>query len=193
MILGFAHVSIGCEWGTEFLTSYGVPSSRKKWPFLVNRPATHDLVVDFPGLVPIELVMYDTGLIKSPTRIRIRERNCIEIRARDDEAEMRFLAPLGIWVNRIIRIGSHIKRWRSDIWVHKDEQAPVDPPLDVYGCSSIAFYSTDPDGDAQKLIAAGGRDYTGVFKMFLNGKLLNIAMLRSPEGTPIELVKIVKE
>lgn len=189
--MGFAHIAIGCVFGDGFSINYDVPSSRRKWPLLRGRPLFHDLVIDFPScLMPIELVNYETGLLRVPGRIRIQRQRTVEIRARDTESELKFLSAFGIWSGKLIRVGSHVKNWRIDLWVHQDDRSPLDPPLDIEGYAAIAFYSTDVEKDEELLLAAGGRMSTGKFGLFLNGRTLEICMLRSPEGTIVELIKV---
>lgn len=191
MILGFAHVAIGCVFGDGFSANYDVPSSKKKWPLLQGRPLFHDLVIGFPScLAPVELVNYETGLLRMPGRIRIQRQRTVEIRARDTESELKFLSVLGIWSGRLVRVGSHVKDWRIDLWVHQDDRSPLNPPLDIEGYAAIAFYSTDVEKDEQLLLDAGGTSSTGKFVLFLNGKYLEVCMLRSPEGTIVELIKV---
>lgn len=191
MILGFAHVAIGCVWNGGFSTNYRVPSSEKKWGLLRNKPKFHDLVVNMPSrLVPIELVNYDTGLVKGKSRIRIKRQNHIQICARNVDDELTFFSCLGSISDSKITINSKIKQWETNIRLRYDELAPIDPPLDIEGYQALAFYVTDIDSDMDRLIDAGGRDETGLFPLFINGKHFEIGMLRSPEGTIIELIKV---
>ena len=61
---------------------------------------------------------------------------------------------------------------------------------DVEGLSCLAFLSTAPEADAETILAEGGREPTAPFALTVNGRRLRVLMLRSPEGTPIELVKV---
>lgn len=188
MIKGLAYVTVGCEWREGgFLTHYGVPSSEKKWLVTKNKPLSHDVVAEIrTSLVPIRLIRHDTGLVLIRTRISIRGKDYIVVMARDPEKELGFLSVLGMRGGRSIKIGEKTK-----LSVFLDISAPVDPPLDAMGCTSIAVYSSDLEHDVTQLMDAGGRDYTGQFHVQLGGETRKTALLRSPEGTLIELVEMI--
>lgn len=193
MILGFAHVAIGCELKKEAVTYRDIDNHISKMKLMRKPSETHDLVVEFPGMVPLELVNYSKGLISSPSRFGVETFGSVELRARDIEAEGKFFAGLGIRsTKRMVHIASHLKAWRVNLWFHTDPKAPIDPPLDIAGYAALAFYSTDVEKDAAALISRGGRESTGKFSLRLGRKDLDVCLLRSPEGTIVELIKVHK-
>lgn len=186
MIKGLAYVSTGCDWlAGGFLTHYGVPFPKEKWVFTGNKPLKYDIVDGLRySIVPLRLIRHDTGFIDAKPRITIRGRGYIVIMAREPEPELEFFALLGERKNRTIRFDE-----RNKMSVFTDPTARIDPPLDINGHSSLAFYSTDIEEDARLLIGAGGRNYTGISQLRLDKRIFEAATLRSPEGTIIELVR----
>lgn len=194
MILGFSHVMIGCQFNDNWGAHMDVPSSREKWPLLKNKPTSHDLVVGFPsdnsGMVPIELVRHNTGFSSGRPRISIRGRGWVEVAARDVVAEGNFFNNFGDRHGDVVRVGVAIPNWRVDLSVKKRDSAQIDPPLDILGPSALAFYSTDSEHDKDMLVSAGGRMATEPFAVQIGGVDMLICMLRSQEGTIVELIQV---
>ncbi len=93
--------------------------------------------------------------------------------------------------NGALRFDSRFPQWSVTVRLAPDADAPLDPPLDLEGWSCLAFYVTNPQADAAHLRTLGGRDETPVFGVDWSGSRMNIAMLRDPEGTVIELIKVL--
>lgn len=190
MILGFAHVTVGVEWYNWPNEVRGVPSSPLKWVFTANRPKYHDLVVGQGGIVPIEMVNYDTGLEHHPSRIRVMGEAYLHVLARNRDVELAFLSKLGVVEGRLVAVRSQIKRWCVDIYVDERESAPLNPPIDIYGYSALAFYSSNLVDDRQMMIDSGGRDATPIFDVMVGRRKFDVCMMRSYEGTAIELLSV---
>ncbi len=206
MILGFAHLTrstatpdaviAGLTQGGMAQTAHhkDVPSAPEKWP-LLDRPAhTHELAL-LAGSPAIEVVSHDTGAVDAPSRLELdATRSEIRVKVRDQEAIGRFFtAGLGFHErdDGALIFASRFPQWSVTVRLAPDAAAPLDPPLDLEGWSCLAFYATNPESDAAHLRTVGGRDATAVFPVSWTGRRMNIAMLRDPEGTIIELIKIV--
>jgi hypothetical protein len=190
MILGFAHVVVGCDCNRDNNLIANVPSSREKWPFLRNRPISHDLVINFPGVVPIELVRHDTGLIKTRPRIFVIGRGYIEVQTRNRVYEEEFLDSLAPVEGGEMVVRSPVGNWSVTIGVVEDGAAAIDPPLDVMGGAALAFYSTDVEEDLDRLKAAGAKHISNPFAIEVRDRKLLIGLARSQEGTIVELVQV---
>lgn len=190
MILGFSHAMIGCYWSGGFKTHCGVPSSSEKWPFLANPAKSHDIVVGFPGLVPLELVRHDTGVIRSRPKISIKGRGYIEVYARMRYEEIQFLSMFGELSNHLISVRSPVTNWKVDIAVVYNEDAPINPPMDLEGCAALAFLSSDVEADLDEMVERGCKMASNPFAVRVNGRDMLVALGRSPDGTIVELVQI---
>ena len=192
MILGFSHVVVGCFFSTSFNAHSGVPSSSEKWPFMQRKAKSHDLVVDMPGVVPIELVKHDTGLVPAKPKIKVAGRGYIEVYAQDKWEEMDFMSMFGAIEDDLIAVRSPITNWKVNIGVVHVPDAPLDPPLDLEGCAALAFYSSDVEADLDGMVDRGCELRSSPFAVQVGGRNLLIALGRSPDGTIIELVQVRK-
>jgi len=206
MILGFAHLTRSTaapDAVIAALTRDGmtltahrkdVPSAPEKWPLLDRQATRHELAL-LAGSPAIEVVSHDTGAVATPSRLEFdAARSEIQIRVRDDVAVARFFAEgLGFQAcgDGTLKLASRFPQWSVTVRLAPDSSAPLDPPLDLEGWSCLAFYATNPESDAAHLRAHGGRDGTAVFPVAWSGSRLDIAMVRDPEGTIIELVKVL--
>ena len=211
MILGFAHLTRSTATPESVIADLaargmalvahhkGVPSASEKWP-LLDRPAkSHELALlsgaPASGSPAIEVVAHDTGAVATPSRLELdAARSEIRLRVRDRGTVSRFFAEgLGFRDDGegALSLESRFPQWRVTVRLSQDDAAPIDPPLDLEGWSCLAFYATNPESDATHLRSLGGRDATSVFPVSWTGSRMNIAMLRDPEGTIIELIKIV--
>lgn len=203
MILGFAHLTLSVEdahaaaaelaaagWQVR-ATHHAVPSAEQKWS-LLSRPATrHDLML-LSGPTAVEVVAHDTGVQAVPTRLARADDGTIVIRVREPSVEGAFFVGLSFQEDAPgrLRLASRFPSWSASIRLEPDPEAPIDPPLDVKGYSCIAFYSSDPVHDCAALQARGGRMATRPFDIELGDRSMQIVMLRSPEGTLCELIKV---
>jgi hypothetical protein len=206
MILGFAHLTrstaepeaviAGLLQGGMAVTAHhkDVPSAEEKWPLLDRRARSHELAL-LSGSPAVEVVSHDTGTIDAASRLALdTARSEIRVKVRDRDAVGRFFAEgLGFRAtdDGALRLESRFPQWSVTVRLEPDAGAPLDPPLDLEGWSCLAFYATNPEADAAHLRAHGGRDGTAVFPVAWTGSRMSIAMLRDPEGTIIELVKIL--
>ena len=209
MILGFAHLTATTadaaemcrRWTargwTERYAAPGVASAEQKWPLMAGRARLHDLHM-LDGRFAVEVVAHDTGAVAGDGRIRYRETadgEALAIVSRNAEREAAFFAEalsfMAVGRNRVV-LRSRFPQWSIALDVIEDVAAPLDPPLDLEGFSCIAFYSTDVMADAARIARHGGRDAIAPFDVSVRDRRLRVLMLRSPEGTIIEMIQILK-
>jgi hypothetical protein len=200
MILGFAHITRNEPYWVPGLTGTHLPNAPEKWP-LMERQATSQLLrlSEFAGLT-VEVSGYDTGVVEQPSRLNVKvDVPCVS--ARDYGSELEFLREgLGFRVVGAAECGRslHYKLglesinpgWRVGLGIDADPDAPIDPPLDIAGYAALAFYSSDVEADRDHLLKHGGRTPTEPFTVKLDREM-KIVMLRSPEGTIIELIQVM--
>ena len=194
MILGFAHITrnvdgaVGGSWKVT-----PAPNPPEKWPLMKRHAKSHLIMLPtHPDGVVEEHVMYDTGaVIDQRVRLGVIDGRIV-IRAIDAGGERKFLREgLGFQAveGDLVRLWSGFSQWQVVIAVVQHESAPIDPPLDVAGYAALAFYSTDVEADRCRALMAGGRTPTAPFTVKLDREM-KIIMLRSPEGTIIELIEV---
>ena len=192
MILGFAHITRNVRNGT--LQVDPVPSAPEKWPLMSRQATSHRICFEGPTR-QIELVEYDTDLIERRSRLGLLT-TAVSMGIRSLMTECSFFSGgLGFdWVSGpsggTLRI-TGLPNWELSILPFVEPDAPIDPPLDIAGYAAIAFYSSDVEADRDHLLKHGGRTPTEPFTVELDRKM-KIVMLRSPEGTIIELIQVVK-
>jgi hypothetical protein len=199
MILGFAHITKNeTGYGPAFDTHVPVESAPEKWPLMAERATSHYVVLGGLFLppdpnVPLEVIKYDTDVVKAPGRLGAFGAD-IAMRVHDMDKEYRFFVPgLGFSAELgKLYLSSAFDRWsvRIHTWVDPDPFAPIDPPLDIAGYAALAFYSSDVEADRDHLLKHGGRTPTEPFTVKLDREM-KIVMLRSPEGTIIELIQVM--
>jgi hypothetical protein len=202
MILGFAHLTRSTATPDAVIAGFArdvtlrrkaVPSAPEKWPLLDRKAKSHELAL-LAGSPAIEVVSHDTGAVDAPSRLELdAARSEIRVKVRDQAAIGRFFAEgLGFQNdNGALRFNSRFPQWSVTVRLDTDAAAPLDPPLDLEGWSCLAFYVTNPEADAAHLRKLGARDETPVFPADWSGSRMSITMLRDPEGTVIELIKIL--
>jgi hypothetical protein len=187
MILGFAHITRNRpEQGL-----LAIPNAPEKWPLMTRQAAWHWLALRRNGIVQ-EVVEYDTGLVDRPGRLDVGDQ-VIRLSARDEHAEIGwFRDGLGFDAEGapFMQFRSQLPHWGVNIVVERDESAPLDPPLDIHGYAALAFYSNDVEADRDHLLKHGGRTPTDPFTVKVSDREMKIIMLRSPEGTIIELIEV---
>lgn len=190
MILGFAHTTENRPVAPSWATHRDVPSAPEKWPLMARKATRHDLALT---QWESEIVAYDTGVVDGRGRLSLSDEwGTIKVSARDASMEARFFCDgLGFQSKESGRLflDSRIPTWRMLLDVAEDQDAPLDPPLDIMGRCALAFYTSDGERDRDQLLAAGGRDPTEPFTVKLDREM-KIIMLRSPEGTIIELIQV---
>lgn len=207
MILGFAHLAVGSadfEAETSRWVESGwvlrevfrrVPSAPEKWPLMAARPESHDLAI-LHGTPPIEVLAHDSGTVDAAPRLTLGNEGRVTVLARDAVAEEAFFCNgLGFEAtsDHLLELNSRFEQWRVNLMVVPSEGSPLDPPLDLRGFGCLAFYSTNVLADAKRLLEHGGRDATEAFDIELGDRPMTVLMLRSPEGTIIELIKIKRK
>lgn len=207
MILGFAHVTHGTDNGKE-TTSYwtncgwslveshhNVASAPEKWLLCKLRPQFHDLYL-LSGMPSLEVAAHDTGSVEGRSRIEYAPGDeIVRIVARNNAVETAFFCDgLRFEASRdgTLNLNSRFPQWHLTLKIIQKSDAPIDPPLDLAGLTCLAFYSTNPEADGTHLANCGGREITAPFQVELNGRKMLILMLRSPEGTIIELIKVTR-
>ncbi len=205
MILGFAHLTRSTAEPDAIIAAFegkgmavtarrkDVPSAPEKLPLLERHARNHELAL-LSGAPPVEVVSHDTGAVAAPSRLELdADRSEIRVKVRDAAAVGRFFIDgLGFHdADGTLKLDGRFPQWSVTVRLHHEADAPLDPPLDVEGWSCLAFYVTNPEADAAHLRAKGGRDCTAPFQVQWQGGRMGIMMLRDPEGTIIELIKIL--
>jgi hypothetical protein len=194
MILGFAHITKNIP--VELLADAGIPNAPEKWPLMERQAKSHRISVQSGSNGPaIEFVEYDTGSIEQPGRLGLLT-DAVSLRVRSLGAEVGFFCVglgfcwgVGFMGGRLY-LTSAIDYWKVSILPWVEDDAPIDPPLDIAGYAALAFYSNDVEADRDHLLKHGGRTPTEPFTVKLNREM-KIVMLRSPEGTIIELIQVM--
>lgn len=189
MILGFAHITKNVAYQRGLRAVANAPA---KWPLMARQATMHWLELLPHQSGPMEeIVEYDTGVVDQPGRLDVGDAYLL-LAARRVNAETEFFTDgLGFYEREagLIELAGPMHRWRVGIVINKAENAPLDPPLDIAGYAALAFYSSGVEADRDRAIAAGGRTPTEPFFVTLERKM-KIIMLRSPEGTIIELIEV---
>ena len=201
MILGFAHVAYSSADPEAAISLFnrdidrryeGVASHPAKGILLANAAKTHDLIL-LKGQPTIEVVSHDTGTIAGPETIGL-DGSTIVLRVADPGRERAFLKA-GFAAREeedALLIPGVFPTWQATLKLHRSAQSPAGSPLDIDGFSCVAFYSSDLEQDRKRLLELGGHHQTEIFDVTLNGRRLDILMLRSPNGIIIELVKVAR-
>lgn len=208
MILGFAHLTattadakearrrwLARGW-TESHTVPGVVSAAAKWPLMTGKALLHDLYM-MSGDFWVEIIQHDTGAVSGSGRVVYRDgsgADALAILARDPDTEVSFFVDalsFTAGAGGRVCLRSRFPQWSITLSVTADAAAPLDPPLDLDGLSCLAFYSTNVVEDAARIAGCGGRDAIDPFEIAVRDRKLRVLMLRSPEGTIIELIQIL--
>ena len=193
MILGFAHITKNVPVELLPVPDAGIPNPSEKWPLMARQAMAHRLGLESGLYGPtIELVEYDTGTVDQAGRLGLLT-DAVALRVRSLGAEASFFCDgLGFRWGKggRLHLDSAVDYWKVSIlpWVEVD--APIDPPLDIAGYAALAFYSSDVEADRDHLLKHGGRTPTEPFTVKLDREM-KIVMLRSPEGTIIELIQVL--
>lgn len=203
MILGFAHLTLSTADPAAVISRLGrtihrqhlaIPSHPAKRPLLSQPATTHDLIL-LTGAPVIEVIHHDTGVVRTTPSLDFdTNRGEILLRAFDMASEQSFLRAgfaAGAHGDSMV-IRGVFPTWGATIRLQPEGKQGDPPPLDVDGYSCIAFYSSDPAQDRDRLLALGGWNATEPFDITLDGQRLEVLMLRSPNGTIIELVKVIR-
>ena len=192
MILGFAHITKNVP--VELLAGIGVPSASEKWPLMARKAKRHRISMEGGQTGPtVEFIEYDTGApVVRHGRLYVVNDNPV-VYAQDTFEEAQFFCDgLGFkTIGRgIIELASQVPQWGVCVKIQHHPGADIDPPLDIAGYAALAFYSSDVEADRDHLLKHGGRTPTEPFTVKLDREM-KIVMLRSPEGTIIELIQVV--
>jgi catechol 2,3-dioxygenase-like lactoylglutathione lyase family enzyme len=88
------------------------------------------------------------------------------------------------------RFVSPVPAWCLDVVLAETAEAPQPQVLDAGGFPCLALLSTDARKDEEKLLAHGGTDSTGLFEVVIDGKGLQVLVLRGPDGELVELLQV---
>jgi catechol 2,3-dioxygenase-like lactoylglutathione lyase family enzyme len=88
------------------------------------------------------------------------------------------------------RFVSPVPAWCLDVVIAEGEELPPASCLDAPGFPCLALLSTDARRDEAKLLSAGGTESTGVFEVNIDGKGLQVVVLRGPDGELVELLQV---
>lgn len=204
MILGFAHLTFGTrqfDRATELFQKSGfvlkdayrsVPSAPAKWPLMAHHAKKHDLAL-LMGSVGVEIVSHDTGSIDGPAMLDFDPHSgVITLNSRDIVREGEFIAQSlpCMEVDGRIEIRGAFPKWSAQLRLVENKSAPQCQPLDIEGYSCLAFYSNNIREDVQRLVGLGAGSATEEFAVDLSGRRVNVAMLRSPGGAILELLRV---
>lgn len=205
MILGFAHIAYSTATPDEAIRRFeaqgltlaarypGVPSHAAKWPLMERQAASHELSL-LSGAVSVEVIAHDTGAVSGKSRLDVDfARAALVLQSPDMEAETAFFTKgLGFHSEGglLTRKGA-FPSWSASLDIVAGDRKSAPPPLDLEGFSCLAFYSTDPQADARHLRSLAGRETTEPFTAVVGKRRLEVLMLRSPQGTPLELIKVL--
>ena len=89
-----------------------------------------------------------------------------------------------------IEIRGAFPKWSAQLRLVENKSAPQCQPLDIEGYSCLAFYSNNILEDVQRLVGLGAGSATEEFAVDLSGRRVNVAMLRSPGGAILELLRV---
>lgn len=189
MILGFAHITRNeTNWAG---IGVQLPSAQEKWLLMERRAISHRIrVPEILYGVPQENISYDTGIVPARGRLGVIDGE-IALRVRNVSVELLFFRDgLGFQsCDGMLQLASPLRNWEVGIRLYAYHDAPIDPPLDIDGYAALAFYSSDAEADRDHLLRHGGRTPTEPFTVKLDREM-KIVMLRSPEGTIIELIQV---
>ena len=191
MILGFAHITRNVN-PPPTVIGIDIPSAPEKWRLMQRKPKRHRLAFHSGSGVHEETVAYDTGTVKGSGCRLFASSGKILIDARNPWLETGwFSTGLGFRVGErgVLHLVRPVPQWCVKLDVRADADAAIDPPLDIAGYTAIAFYSTDVEADRYRALMAGGRTPTDPFTVKIDREM-KIIMLRSPEGTIIELIEV---
>lgn len=194
MILGFAHITKNVRYARG---APAVANAPEKWPLMARQAVLHWLTLSkHPLLGPKEeVVEYNTGVVEQPGPGRLSlATGKVVLHCRDAEAESAFFVSGHLAVDtpmRWLECNSLVPDWSEKFYPVSRPDVPIDLPLDIEGYAALAFYSTNVEADRDHLLKHGGRTPTEPFTVTLDRKM-KIVMLRSPEGTIIELIQVLK-
>jgi len=85
-----------------------------------------------------------------------------------------------------------VPAWQCELILVESPGISTDCRLDDAGFSCLALTCSSLSSDLQRGLAHGGRDASGCFSALVNGRRLDLVLLRSPGGAPIELVQTAR-
>lgn len=88
------------------------------------------------------------------------------------------------------RFISPIPAWCLDVVLMESRDPLPRPVLDAPGFPCLALLSTDARKDEERLLQSGGSDSTGLFEVGIDGKKLQVVVLRAPGGELVELIQV---
>ena len=191
MILGFAHITRNIN-PPPYVGGVEVPNAPEKWRLMQHKAKWHRLAFHSNRGLNEETVTYDTEAVTGNGCRLFSCKGEVRVDARDPCGEVGWLTSnfgFRVGENGILHLVRPMPQWCVKVLVRRDASAPIDPPLDVAGYAAIAFYSSDVEADRDRLVAAGGRTPTEPFRVTIDREM-KIIMLRSPEGTIIELIEV---
>ena len=92
------------------------------------------------------------------------------------------------WENLVFL--SPFKRWALDFVLIETNAGQTRAMLDAPGFRCLALITTDLRADLKKMMKAGGTEATEPFNLLLNGKMLQVALLRGPSDEIVELIEL---
>ena len=207
MILGFSHLTFGTRNFDQAMRNFqsmgfvptsiyrSVRSAPAKWPLMTQPAQKHDLALLKRSLT-VEIVSHDTGSVDRPPVLDFDSTaGDIMLRVQDARRELDFLEKVLPCTRAGDRIAIHgaFPTWSARLRLVEDRSGPHSQPLDIEGYSSLAFYSNNIEEDVRCFVELGAGNATEEFFVELNGRRIGVAMLRSPGGVILELLRINRQ
>lgn len=167
----------------------GVPSSSEKYPFLRMPAVSHDLVF-LRGELNIELVSHDTGSFDGRSFFRHLGGSQIAMLSTDPETDAHSLESAlsfqGIAESRFV-LESPLPNCSLVVSLVATPSLTTLPTLDTTGIACMAFFSTNPQKDGERLVASGARATTREFAVRVADRDLRVVIARLAGGALVEL------
>ena len=202
MILGFAHLAINvadtdqamAEWsalGYHLVAAhYNAPNHPSKSQFLNRYQAEHDLLLlKGENLWPLELTHH--GDIQSVNQQIAWSASHITLTVTESALDaLRRLLVEGLGFEEQdgdeLQLHSRLPGWSCRLKLNSGATAPVQ--LDATGPTCLAFYCNRIKEESLRLQTLGAESATDIFEMTLDGRAMQIILMRAPSGPLIELI-----
>lgn len=205
MILGFCHISYSvCDinealeiftaqgYNTVFYAD-GIENNISKKKLLQRYELQHTIVLmNAKSALPVELTQHSKVYAEGKGNLSL-DSNHIELRTTNKNAETKFFTDVLRFKDQknLVVNSSPVPGWSVRIKIVEDKSTETHF-LDSRGHTCIAFYTNDLEQDLSKCLYNNVDDVTDIFILRPVSKMLKIAMFRTPGGTILELIEVIK-
>lgn len=202
MILGFAHLAINVDDTEQAMTEwsgrgyqlvavhYAASNHPSKSQFLNCYQPKHDLLLlKGENLWPLELTHHgDTQGANQQITWAASHIILTVSEGTLDALRRLLLEGLGFVAkdDGELYLHSRLPGWSCKLKLNIGVTAPI--LLDATGPTCLAFYCNRIEEESQRLLMLGAESATDIFEMALNGRAMQIIMMRVPGGPLIELI-----